>query len=96
MGKVDRGYLSQDQLEVLYNKEFASERLEKIRDFFLFSCYTGLSFMGLKNLTYEQIKKWVNWNLWISTKRTKTKVPVNVRLLDVPCSSREGQGQGPR
>lgn len=84
LDKVDRGYLSQDQLEVLYNKEFASERLEKIRDFFLFSCYTGLSFMDLKNLTYEQLKKWADGNLWISTKRTKTKVPVNVRLLDVP------------
>lgn len=97
LDKVDTGYLTTEQLDVLYNKEFASERLSKVRDLFLFSCYTGLCYMDLKNLTYDELITWSDGNLWISTKRTKTKVPVNVRLLDIPLKLIEkykGQGKG--
>jgi hypothetical protein len=40
----ERDYLEQEELSLLQNKTFGSERLERVRDIFLFSCYTGLSF----------------------------------------------------
>ncbi|KAA6319105.1 hypothetical protein EZS27_030963 [termite gut metagenome] len=40
--KVDRGYLSQEEIEVIMNKQFATKRLEQVRDIFVFSCFTNL------------------------------------------------------
>lgn len=84
LDKVDRGYLTEDEIERIYNKEFASERLSVVRDMFIFSCYTGLAYIDAKALTYDMLKTWPDGNIWISSHRKKTKVPVNVRLLDVP------------
>lgn len=84
LDKVDRGYLTEEQLETLYKKEFASDRLEKVRDFFIFSCYTGLPYIDLYKLNYDQIKVWGDGSTWISIVRQKTKVPSNIRLLEVP------------
>lgn len=82
--KVDRGYLTDEELDRLANKVFAMKRLEVIRDLFLFSCYTGLAYIDLKHLSADMIRRWPDGNLWIDTKRQKTDVPVHVRLLDVP------------
>ena len=40
--KTDRGYLTQEEIDTIYHKEFQSKRLEQVRDAFIFSCYTGL------------------------------------------------------
>lgn len=82
--KVDRGFLTTEELEIIYNHEFASARLETIRDIFIFCCYTGLPYIDAKNLKKTQFIKWADGNQWLTLNRTKTKVPVNVRLLDVP------------
>lgn len=82
--KVDRGYLTDEELDRLANKAFAMKRLEVIRDLFLFSCYTGLAYIDLKHLSADMLRRWPDGNLWIDTKRQKTDVPVHVRLLDVP------------
>lgn len=82
--KVDRGYLTDEELDRLANKVFAMKRLEVIRDLFLFSCYTGLAYIDLKRLSTDMLRRWPDGNLWIDTKRQKTDVPVHVRLLDVP------------
>jgi len=41
--KVKRDYLNMDELETIRNKKLVSERLNNVRDVFLFSCYTGAS-----------------------------------------------------
>ena len=84
LDKVDRGYLTEDEIRKMYDKEFDTERLETVRDIFIFSCYTGLAYIDVKGLTTDMLKVWPDGNVWISCKRQKTKVPVNVRLLDVP------------
>ena len=81
---VDRGYLAYDELRTMYTKVFDTSRLEAVRDLFIFCCYTGLPYIDAKNLTYDHIKEWADGSQWISIHRTKTKVPVNVRLLEVP------------
>lgn len=84
LDKVDRGYLTIEEVSRLYNKEFESLRLEQVRDIFIFSCYTGLAYIDVYNLTEDQLNVWADGNTWISFHRQKTKVPFNVRLLDVP------------
>jgi len=82
--RVDRGYLTQEEIDRIAAKEFKVKRLEQIRDIFLFSCYTGLAYIDLKELGPEQIQTSFDGNKWIMTHRHKTKTPVNVPLLDIP------------
>ncbi|MCW3807412.1 site-specific integrase [Plebeiibacterium marinum] len=81
--KVDRGYLNDDELKRIMQKCFSSERLERIRDIFIFSCYTGLAYIDIKNLRQEHITKGFDGNLWINTKRQKTSIKTVVPLLDI-------------
>lgn len=84
LDKVDRGYLTKAELARLIQKEFSTKRLDLVRDIFVFSCYTGLSYIDVARLTSEMITEWQDGNLWIQTHRQKTKIAVNVLLLDVP------------
>lgn len=81
---VDREILTEEEIQTIYNKEFITERLEQIRDIFIFSCYTGLSYIDIVNLTDKDIKEAFDGNLWIMTKRQKTHVNSSIRLLDIP------------
>lgn len=79
--KYDRHYLSERELQLIENTYFNQERLEKIKDCFLFSCYTGLSYIDLRELTENQITKGIDNNYWIFTKREKTNERVKVPIL---------------
>jgi len=82
--KVDRGYLIDEELQKLMQKSFTIERLENVRDLFIFSCFTGLAFVDVMSLSKENIRTSFDENLWIMTKRHKTNVNVNVPLLKIP------------
>ena len=82
--KVDRGYLTEDEIKIILKKKMASERLEHVRDLFIFSCFCGLAYSDVANLREENIRKSFDGNLWIMTKRQKTNTDVNVPLLDIP------------
>ena len=82
--KSDRNFLEKEEIDIIYNKKFTSERMEKVRDIFVFSCYTGLTYCDLASLKQENIVKAFDNNLWIMSKRNKTSVKFNVRLFDVP------------
>ena len=84
MDKVDRGFLTNEEIQLMYKKKFVSERLEQIRDLFIFSCYTGLSFIDVAQLSEDNLKLWGDGHWWLNCHRQKTKVPFNVMLLDIP------------
>ncbi len=79
--KFDRQYLNERELSLLENTEFTCERLQKIKDCFVFSCYTGLSYIDVKELTENNIVKGIDNNNWIYTKREKTDEQVKVPIL---------------
>lgn len=79
--KYDRAYLTERELKILESIEFKSERLERVKDCFVFSCYTGLSFVDVKELTEQNIVRGIDGNLWIYTKRGKTDETVKVPFL---------------
>ncbi len=81
---VDRGFLDTEEIAAIAQKEFVSERLDQVRDIFLFSCFCGLAYIDMKNLTAENIRKSFDGNMWIITKRQKCDTPVNVPLLTIP------------
>lgn len=78
---VNRGYLTSTELKTIQNKVFTTPRLTQVRDIFLFSCYTGLSYSDVKKLTAKEIVTGVDGELWIQTFRTKTKTRVPIPLL---------------
>ena len=79
--KVDRVFLSKEEIETIFNKELTITRLNLVRDIFLFSCFTGLAYIDIANLTKSNIVKGIDGNLWIHTKRQKTNTPTKVPLL---------------
>ncbi|TNF39464.1 MAG: site-specific integrase [Bacteroidetes bacterium] len=79
--KVQRGYLTQEELESIEQKDFSIERLQQVKDLFVFSCYTGLAYIDAINLKSADIRKGIDGGEWIFTARQKTDVPVQVPLL---------------
>ncbi len=79
--KYDRAFLTERELELLENTDFKSERLQRIKDCFVFSCYTGLSYVDVKELTEDNIVKGIDNNNWIYTKREKTDELVKIPIL---------------
>jgi site-specific recombinase XerD len=84
--RVDRGYLTDQEMQTIMDKEFVSKRLEQVRDIFIFSCFTGLAYVDVKHLTTDNIRMSFDGKLWIMTHRQKTDTPVNVPLLNIPLS----------
>ena len=87
--RVDRGYLTDAELQKIMKKKFPTKRLEQVRDLFLFSCYTGLSYVDVsyvdvKELKASDIRISFDGKPWIMTHRHKTDTPVNVPLLKIP------------
>ena len=78
----EREYLTEEELKTLMSHEFADAKLSYIRDIFVFASFTALSFADLMELTTDDIVE-VNGEKWIISKRHKTKVPFQVKLLDI-------------
>ena len=81
---VDRGYLSEEELVRLMQEPPASPVEELVRDLFLFSAFTGLSYVDIKELRVGNLRRLFDGNWWIVTRRHKTRVESDVRLLEVP------------
>ena len=79
----DRAYLTEDEIKAVMTHEFTDGKLAYIRDLFVFASFTALSFVDIKELTTDDIVD-VNGEKWILSKRHKTKVPFQVKLLDIP------------
>lgn len=79
--KVERFYLTKEELAAIEKKKFSIERLQTVKDLFLFSCYTGLAYIDTMNLTTENIIKGIDGNDWLITSRQKTDTDVRVPLL---------------
>ncbi len=91
---VDRGFLTETEIAAMAQKDFGIRRLEVVRDLFVFSCYTGLAYIDMANLKWENIKE-LDGAKWIIARRQKTNVSCNVPLLPIPLIIMDKyQGQG--
>ncbi len=80
---VNRGFLTDEEILLIANKEIGIPRLELVRDIFIFSCFTGLAYIDVSNLTPDHIVT-LGDKQWIMTQRQKTSVETNILLLDIP------------
>ena len=79
--KPNKKPLSKEELYILENKKIENNRLEVIRDIFVFQCYTGLAYIDVFNLKRTMIEKGVDGKLWIIGEREKTDSKFSVPLL---------------
>ncbi len=81
---VEREFLTAEELQQLMDTPFQHQRLEHVRDCFVFCCFTGLAYADVKKLTHEDFVTGIDGELWINTKRTKTKTKSNIPVLPTP------------
>lgn len=58
-------------------------RLYLVRDLFLFSCYTGISYGDMCRLTAANLETAEDGTVWIKATREKTNVEFEIPLLDL-------------
>lgn len=80
---VTRNYLTMREINKLIGLVVEPPTLQLVRDAFLFSCFTGLSYVDLLHLKPHNVQQ-NRKQLWIATTRRKTGSEINVRLFAVP------------
>lgn len=78
-----REYLTEDELSRLIKYNFSNEKLCYARDFFVFAALTGMSYVDICELRPSDITT-IEGSPWIITLRRKSKIPFQIRLLDIP------------
>jgi site-specific recombinase XerD len=81
--EVERVYLTELEIQSIIEKDFKTERLSLVRDIFLFSCFTGLAYIDVKNLTKSHISIGIDGEKWIFTHRQKTESASKIPILPV-------------
>ena len=74
-------YLSKEELFNLEKQDFEIQRVQQIKDLFIFCCYTGLGFKEMINLKKSDITEGFDGELWLDIKRAKTQRNYRVPLM---------------
>lgn len=77
-------FLTLDELQRIMEKEFSTERLNHVKDFFLFCCYTGLSYIDVSTLRPIHLYRDNNGKLWIHKSRVKITTNKETCTSNVP------------
>ncbi|TDE16169.1 site-specific integrase [Dyadobacter psychrotolerans] len=80
---VKRSALTEAELSKVNGKDFENERLNQVRDIFVFSCFTGLAYIDVYNLSRQQIIEGINGEMWLVVNRQKTDSESRVPLLPI-------------
>ncbi len=80
---VEVDFLDEEELRKIINFDTPIPRFEKARDFFLFGCFTGLSYIDIKTLAPEHFEKDSAGRIWIKKRRIKTGVLSRIPLLPI-------------
>lgn len=81
--EVERVYLTETEIQDIIEKDLENKRLSLVRDIFLFSCFTGLAYIDVKNLTKSHISLGIDGEKWIFTHRQKTESASKIPILPV-------------
>ena len=77
-------HLKADELERLMQCRPDTLSLQRVRDWFVFSTFTGLAYVDLRKLSEEHITQAADGSWWIHLKRQKTGTESRIRLLEIP------------
>ena len=76
-----RTYLAEDELTLIEQATITNNSVSKIRDMFIFQCYTGLGFIDLMNFQWKHIVTEGDGQKWLRMNRQKTSSYFTVPLL---------------
>jgi len=93
---VHREVLTKEELHRIYKKNFGVERLNVVRDIFVFCCYTGLAYVDVHKLKRSELVKGVDGNLWIYTHRQKTDSLSRIPVLPIALKIIKSYNEHPR
>lgn len=82
--KTNRDFLNESELRRIIAKDIDIERLQTVRDIFIFCSFTGLAFTDVKHLKAEHIVQADDGRWWIRKAREKTDNMCDIPLLDIP------------
>lgn len=80
--KKEREFLNAQELRSIEDMTSSIERLITVRDIFIFSCYTGISYIDIVGLTKSNIVIGLDDKPWIMADMVKTGTPFKIPLLD--------------
>lgn len=80
-----REYLTIEELVAITKREFDSSRLERVRDLYLFACYTGLVYQDIKNLQQYNVITAKDGTRWLSIRRQMHGSSSQIPLLENAC-----------
>ena len=75
-------FLDKHELELLIKAFVPEEGHRIVRDVFVFSCYTGLSYSDVKKLKSGNVVRGIDGKFWLFLQRTKTNYPLRIPLLE--------------
>lgn len=78
---VEREFLTEEEIQKMVEKDLHTERLDQVKDIFLFSCFTGLAYADVKKLSRNDIVLGIDGDKWIKIKRSKTDTRSSIPLL---------------
>lgn len=78
---VEREFLTEEEIQKMVEKNLHTERLDQVKDIFLFSCFTGLAYADVKKLSRNDIVIGIDGDKWIKIKRSKTDTRSSIPLL---------------
>ena len=79
--KREREFLTEIELKKIENLKTSIERLSVVKDLFIFSCYTGISYGDIMDLTKKCVVYGIDGNQWLMANRNKTGTPFKIPLL---------------
>ena len=79
-----RRWLSNEEIERIMKTPIANPSRNFVRDMFILSCFTGLSYADVRNLRESNIREEEDGSKWIIINRQKTGTPSYIPLLDIP------------
>jgi len=79
--EVEREILHEHEIQAIADKQFATSRLDQVRDVFLFCCFTGLAYSDVKKLTRDHVIIGIEGERWVKVNRTKTDTRSSIPIL---------------
>ena len=77
-------YLTEEEFQKLLTTPIATKRYYSIRDWFVFSSFTGLSYADMCALSVDNLIMEQDGSTWIKIPRQKTGTVCNIKLLSIP------------
>ena len=80
---VEREFLTEEEIQKIIELNLKMERLDQVRDIFVFCCFTGLAYADVKKLNRGDISEGADGEEWVKTKRSKTDTRSNIPILPI-------------